>query len=158
MLRLVIASVGGFGAAKSRFNHAVAAIPKTNASLPGCGFGATSPLPIRCHWTFRGANRERCVSYFTLRWLSKKCKVAKKTMECSGAWSGAPTALRLRARHRRRRCVIDRPSTFRFKDPRQRAQGRRECLPATTCQRSARASYYGVRSQFWPRGRDTLSA
>ena len=57
------------------------------------------------------------MSYFTLRWLSKKCKVAKKTMECSGAWSGAPTALRLRARHRRRRCVIVRPSTFRFKDP-----------------------------------------
>jgi len=22
---------------------------------------------------FRGANRERCVSYVTLRWLSKKC-------------------------------------------------------------------------------------
>src|SRR5262249_7949743 len=42
--------------------------------------------------------------------------------------------------------------------PRQRTQGRRECLPATTCQRSVRASYYGVRSQFWPRGRDTLSA
>jgi len=41
---------------------------------------------------------------------------------------------------------------------RQRAQGRRECLPATTCQRSVRASCYEVRSQFWPRGRDTLSA
>src|SRR5262249_50521730 len=42
--------------------------------------------------------------------------------------------------------------------PRQRAQGRRERMPATTCQRSARASCYGVRSQFWPRGRDTYSA
>ena len=27
---------------------------------------------------FGGANRERCVSDFTLRWLSKKCNVAKK--------------------------------------------------------------------------------
>jgi len=27
-------------------------------------------------------------------------------------------------------------------------QARRECLPATTCQRTARASCYGVRSQF----------
>jgi len=26
----------------------------------------------------RGANRERCVSYVTLRRVSKKCKVAKK--------------------------------------------------------------------------------
>jgi len=34
----------------------------------------------------------------------------------------------------------------------------RERLPATTCQRSARASCYGVRSQFWTRGRDTYSA
>jgi hypothetical protein len=25
---------------------------------------------------FRGANRERCVSYVTLRWLSKKCTCA----------------------------------------------------------------------------------
>src|SRR5262249_11003926 len=31
-------------------------------------------------------------------------------------------------------------------------------LPATACQRSARASCYGVRSQFWTRGRDTYSA
>src|SRR5262249_5455238 len=29
---------------------------------------------------------------------------------------------------------------------------------ARTCQRSARASCYGGRLQFWPRGRDTLSA
>src|SRR6516164_1846743 len=42
--------------------------------------------------------------------------------------------------------------------PQRRAQGRRKGLPATTCQRTARASCYGVRSQFWPRGRDTLSA
>jgi hypothetical protein len=34
----------------------------------------------------------------------------------------------------------------------QRAQGRRKRLPATTCQRSGRASCYGVRSQFGPRG------
>src|SRR5215475_12049275 len=42
--------------------------------------------------------------------------------------------------------------------PRQRTQGSRKGLPATTCQRSARASCYAVRSQFWPRARDTLSA
>src|SRR5262249_12801202 len=41
---------------------------------------------------------------------------------------------------------------------RQPRQGRLDCLPATTCQRSARASCYAVRSQFWPRARDTLSA
>jgi len=40
----------------------------------------------------------------------------------------------------------------------QRAQGRPESRPATTCQRSARASCYGVYSQFGPRGRDTCSA
>src|SRR6266566_5622384 len=41
---------------------------------------------------------------------------------------------------------------------RQRAQARRECLPATACQRSARVPCDGVRSQFSPRGRDTYSA
>ena len=40
-------------------------------------------------------NRERCVSDFTLRWLSKKCNVPKKNPM---------------ARHRGRRCVVDRPS------------------------------------------------
>src|SRR6516162_11316203 len=58
----------------------------------------------------------------------------------------------------REQYVVVRLSTFSVQEPRHRAQGRRECLPATTCQRSARASCYGVRSQFWPRGRDTLSA
>src|SRR5262249_25099644 len=32
---------------------------------------------------FRGTNRERCVRYFTLPRLSKKCKVAKNPVECS---------------------------------------------------------------------------
>ncbi len=36
--------------------------------------------------------------------------------------------------------------------------GRRKSLPATTCQRSARASFCADRSQFWPRGCDTYSA
>src|SRR5262249_36173263 len=58
----------------------------------------------------------------------------------------------------REQYVLDRLSTFSVQGPRQRAQGRRECLPVTTRQRSARASCYGVRSQFWPRGRDTYSA
>jgi hypothetical protein len=56
-------------------------IPKTYASLAG-GFGAMCPLPARqidvAMRDFGGANRERCVSYVTLRRLSKKCKVAKK--------------------------------------------------------------------------------
>src|SRR6516165_1329570 len=58
----------------------------------------------------------------------------------------------------REQYVVVRLSTFSVQEPRHRAQGRRECLPATTCQRSVRASCYEVRSQFWPRGRDTLSA
>src|SRR5215813_5391110 len=58
----------------------------------------------------------------------------------------------------REQYVLDRLSTFSVQGPRQRVQGRRERLPATTCQRSARASCYGVRSQFWTRGRDTYSA
>ena len=42
----------------------VAAIPKTNASLAASGFGATPPSLHR----LEGRIRERCVSYFTLRW------------------------------------------------------------------------------------------
>ena len=54
-------------------------IPKANANLAGSGFGATSPLLARDRCPdFRGANRERCVSYVTLRWLSKKASSAKK--------------------------------------------------------------------------------
>src|SRR5262245_52041651 len=40
--------------------------------LPLKGVRSMSPGP-----DFRGADRERCVSYFTLRQLSKKCKVAR---------------------------------------------------------------------------------
>src|SRR6516165_5457083 len=47
---------------------------------------------------------------------------------------------------------------FSVRGHRPRAQGRRKSLPATTCQRNARASCYGVRSQFGPRGRDTYLA
>src|SRR6266567_1187057 len=50
------------------------------------------------------------------------------------------------------------PSMFSVRGPRQRAQGSRESLQATSRQRSARATCYGVCSQFWPRGRDTYSA
>src|SRR5262249_42202703 len=57
-------------------------ILKTYASLAGSGFGAICPLLARqidvAMPEFGGANRERCVSYVTLRRLSKKCKVAKK--------------------------------------------------------------------------------
>jgi len=64
----------------ARMANAIArTIPKANANLAGSGFGATSP-PLardRCP-DFRGANRERCVIYVTLRWLSKKASSAKK--------------------------------------------------------------------------------
>src|SRR5262245_27638558 len=57
-------------------------IPKTYASLAGSGFGAMCPLLARqidvAMPDFGGANRERCVSYVTLRRLSKKYNVAKK--------------------------------------------------------------------------------
>jgi hypothetical protein len=54
--------------------------------------------------------------------------------------------------------VYSRPAVgLSVREHRQRAQGRRKGLPATTCQRNARASCYGVRSQFGPRGRDTTS-
>jgi len=54
--------------------------------------------------------------------------------------------------------VCSQPAVGFVRGHRQRAQGSRESPPATTCQRSAQASCYGVRSQFWPRGRDTYSA
>jgi hypothetical protein len=54
-------------------------IPKTYASLADAGFGAMYPLPGDgidvAMADFRGANWKRCVSYFTLRWLSKKYTV-----------------------------------------------------------------------------------
>jgi hypothetical protein len=61
-----------------------ATILKTDASLAGAGFGAMVSPPGAGRQIdvampdFGGANRERCVSYFTLRRLSKKCNVAKK--------------------------------------------------------------------------------
>jgi hypothetical protein len=55
--------------------------------------------------------------------------------------------------------VRSRPAVGLFvRGHRQRAGGRRKSLPVTTCQRSARASCYGVRSRFAPRGRDIYSA
>jgi hypothetical protein len=49
-------------------------VPKTDASPVGSGFGAIYPLLAVRYYryqsvcrTFRGANRGRCVSYFTLR-------------------------------------------------------------------------------------------
>src|SRR5215831_20006926 len=52
-------------------------IPKTYASLAGSSFGAmVSPPGVRGAMPdLEGRNRERCVSYVTLRRLSKKCKV-----------------------------------------------------------------------------------
>src|SRR5215813_5875003 len=57
----------------------------TEHALAGAGFGAMVSPPGAGRQIdvampdFGGANRERCVSYFTLRRLSKKCNVAKKT-------------------------------------------------------------------------------
>src|SRR5262249_38545267 len=78
------------GAAKSRSAHVMTArivnaiartIPTLNSNLAGFGFGAMGPLLARqidvAMLDFRGAKRKRYVSYFTLRWLSKKCTVAK---------------------------------------------------------------------------------
>ena len=50
------------------------------------------------------------------------------------------------------------PSLFSVQGPRQRAQGRREGLQATSRQRSGRASSYGVLPRFDPQGRDTYTA
>jgi hypothetical protein len=49
------------------------------------------------------------------------------------------------------------PSLFSVRGPRQRAQGRREGLQATSRQRSARASSYGVLPRSDPQGRDTYT-
>ena len=76
-------------AAQPRHNHQDGRRHPEDKCEPSC-------LSVRCHVSpskaarsmspgpdFRGTNRERCVSYFTLRRLSKKCKVAKKNpMEC----------------------------------------------------------------------------
>jgi hypothetical protein len=50
-------------------------IPTVNTNLAGFGFGAMYPSWRQIDVAmanFRGANWKRCVSYLTLRWLSKK--------------------------------------------------------------------------------------
>src|SRR5215510_9315854 len=107
------------------------AIPKTYASLAGSGFGAMVSPP-GAEWmspcrTLEGLV-ERCVSYVTLRRLSKKCDVAKRphgigdhlgpglipsfspsSEDCPGApnsrWRRASAALAAR----RRACARSRP-------------------------------------------------
>jgi len=61
----------------------VNAIPTANANL--AGFAATSPLlvPDRCRLTLEG-DRERFVSYLTLRCLSKKCMGAQGVQKIMG--------------------------------------------------------------------------
>src|SRR6516164_11638622 len=63
-------------------------IPKTYASLAASGFGAmVSPPGVRGAMPdLEGRNRERCVSYVTLRRLSKKCKVAKRPHQLAIIW------------------------------------------------------------------------
>ena len=59
----------------ARMVNVIARTKKTNARLAVSGFGAMYPSWRQMDVVmsdFRGANRERCVSDFTLRWLSKK--------------------------------------------------------------------------------------
>src|SRR5262245_18880341 len=49
----------------------VSAIARTIPTV--AGFSAMCPLLVPGCRIFIGNNRRRCVSYFTLRWLSKKC-------------------------------------------------------------------------------------
>jgi len=49
----------------------VSAIARTIPTV--AGFSAICPLLVPGCRIFIGNNRRRCVSYFTLRWLSKKC-------------------------------------------------------------------------------------
>src|SRR5262249_30621803 len=66
----------------------------TYASLAGSGFGAMCPLLARqidvAMPDFGGANRERCVSYVTLRRLSKKCRGKKGPSRLTGPGPAAP--------------------------------------------------------------------
>jgi hypothetical protein len=61
----------------ARMVNAIArTIPTANTNLAGFGFGAMYPSWHEIYVAmpdFRGANQERCVSYATLHWLSKKC-------------------------------------------------------------------------------------
>jgi hypothetical protein len=72
-------------------------IPKTNTSLARSGFGATSPLRPEIDVTMpdlRGANRQRCVSYATLRSLSKKMHRARERNKIEAARPGVWLATR----------------------------------------------------------------
>ena len=51
---------------------------------------------------FKGAKRKRCVSHFTLRWLSKKCKVAKTLCELATCLGVGPQDHKDRLLFRRR--------------------------------------------------------
>jgi hypothetical protein len=58
---------------------------------------------------FKGAKRKRCVTHFTLRWLSKKCKVAKNAVGIGkglgnvGARKAPPSGLGVERRGRSKR-------------------------------------------------------
>jgi hypothetical protein len=63
-------------------------IPKMSANLAGFGFGAMYPSWRQIDVAmpdFRGANWKRCVSYFTLRWLSKNARWPKNPVELADA-------------------------------------------------------------------------
>ena len=66
----------------------VNAIPTANTSLAGFGFGAMYPSWRQIDVAmpdFRGADWKKCMSHFTLRWLSKKCE-PKDPMELAITW------------------------------------------------------------------------
>ena len=93
--------------------------PKTNASLARAGFGATSPpqgvRSMSPGPDFRGADRERCVSYFTLLWWSKNTLSAmagrrKRPVRCSRKLRQSSSAVATsRAGHRWPRLNLEVP-------------------------------------------------
>src|SRR5262245_32621259 len=142
-------------------------IPTVNTNLAGFGFGAMYPswrqidVPMS---DFKGAKRKRCVSHFTLRWLSKKCKVAKnpvgigKGLGNVGARKAPPSGLGVERRGRSKRVSVK--SLPRFPRSRwrlvRRAGGRR---PAALVQESPDGCLpvYGAGTRAW-QGRPHLAS
>src|SRR5262245_31554077 len=74
----------------------VSAIAGTIPSV--AGFSAMCPLLVPGFGIFIGNNRRRCVSYFTLRWLSKKRNFEPRA-SVSSVDEGQPPSHRRRSDH-----------------------------------------------------------